>query len=105
MPEKKVKTIEIDQVLPGDHGEDTKRAHSHKYQAEPDTKPFPDLRSTLGWKTQITLLLTQGFLYLRSKSWGKWIIGPLVVLLILLAIPLAIIGIFTLIIISLIRKI
>lgn len=98
----KTKTIEIDEILPADSGENVKDAASSSDQAF-SNQPFPDLASGLGWKARITLTLTQWFLILRSKSWGKWVIGPVVVMLVILAIPLALLGIFALMLISMIK--
>ncbi|NWK56157.1 hypothetical protein HW115_11095 [Verrucomicrobiaceae bacterium N1E253] len=125
MPDDKVKTIEIDEVLPADGGEGMKSARHHTGKGSgkkprsggtngPDSgpsgmptegpdAPFPDLRSSLGWKARVTLALTQGFLFLRSKSWGKWVIAPAIFLLILIAIPVAIFGMLILIITSILR--
>ena len=99
----KTKTIEIDEILPADGGEKMKGAASSSDQAF-SNQPFPDLTSGLGWKARITLTLTQWFLLLRSKSWGKWVIGPAVVLLVLLAIPMVLLGIFALIVASALRS-
>ena len=106
-PQTKSKTIEIDEILPADgRGESSsgtpKSANKNQDFTSPE-QPFPDLGAALGWKARLTLLLTQWFLILRSKSWGKWIIGPLVVLVILLAIPLAMLAVFGLIIASILR--
>lgn len=113
MPEREPITVEIDEVLPANNGEDFKSAHptrsagsagsSKKRDEASGAQPFPDLASSLGWKARITLLLTQWLLILRTKSWGKWVLAPLVILLILLAIPLAMIGMFALIIVSFIK--
>lgn len=110
MPEPK--TIEIDEILPADAGGDDsmstpKPVGSDRASGPQPTsaeQPFPDLTAGLGWKTRLTLQLTQWFLFLRSKSWGKWIIGPLVVLLVVLAIPLALLAVFGLIIFSILRS-
>ena len=120
----KTKTIEVDEILPAPNsGKDSKRDPSHRRKkhgstqkqgaaredadkpasSSPDT-PFPDIASTLGWKARLTLKLTQWFLILRSKSWGKWVIGPIVALAIVLAIILAIPAILLIIIFSIFRK-
>lgn len=114
MPEPK--TIEVDEILPApSSGKDSKHIHSHRGQShhskenqttnpEPTANnPFPDIASALGWKARLTLKLTQSFLYLRRKRWGKWVMGPLVIFTILLAIPLAIIALFGLFLISILR--
>lgn len=99
----KTKTIEIDEVLPAHGGENVKDADPSPDQAF-SNQPNPDLKSGLGWKARITVTLTLWFLILRSKSWGKWVIGPAVVLFVLLAIPIALLGIFALIVVSVIRS-
>ena len=103
MPETKTKTIEIDEVLPADSGGEASSGMPNQESTSRD-QPFPDLGASLGWKAKLTLFLTQWFLILRSKSWGKWVIGPLVVLLILLAIPIALLAIFGLLVISIFRS-
>ena len=60
--------------------------------------PFANFRQSLPWKARITLSLTQWFVLLRSKSWGNLVIVPVVVLGVLLAIPLAIIAFFLLLV-------
>jgi len=107
MPEPK--TIDIDEILPAESGEDhstgtRKSADPTQTSADPN-QPFPDLTTGLGWKASLTLQLTRGFLFIRSKSWGKWIIVPLVILFVLLVIPLAILAVITLILISILRAI
>lgn len=106
----KAKTIEIDEILPADGGEHPANPHSSddrvqrgRTQAFSD-QPMPDLAAGLGWKTRLTLKFTQWFLFLRSKSYGKWIIGPVVILAILLAIPLAMLAGLSLIILSILRS-
>jgi len=126
MPESK--TIEIDEVLPAENAGGSKRepnshssrtSHSSRAQdkkpdystgqaprpsaKEESAPPFPDIASALGWKARLTLTLTQWFLFLRSKTWGKWVIGPIVVFGILLAIPLAILAIFGFFLMALFR--
>ena len=77
------KTIEIDEVLPP--GEDSPiRAQKPSAASTPDD-PFADLKKHLPWKARLTLKLTTWFMFLRSKSWGKWVIAPAVTLTILLA--------------------
>ena len=99
----KTKTIQIDEVLPADGGENMKDAAPSSDQAF-SNQPFPNLKSGLGWKARITLALTQWFLILRSKSWGKWVIVPVVILFVLLVIPLALLGISALVVVSIFRS-
>ncbi len=107
MPEPK--TIKIDEILPAESGEDhststRKSADPTKTSANSD-QPFPDLTSGLGWKARLTLNTTQGFLFIRSKSWGKWVIVPLVILIVILVILLAIPAMIALIFLSILRSI
>lgn len=119
------KTIEIDEIIPAENSGNSKREptpkgpngkkagsqkkHYNTGQAprsttqDEATSPFPDIASSLGWKARLTLLLTQWFLFLRSKPWGKWVIAPVVVLGILLIIPLAIIAMFGVFLMALFR--
>jgi len=113
------KTIEIDEVIPPKKGaqrqtsqrdrakeasKDYTTGQAPRSSSSPDTDPpFPDIASTLGWKARIMFMLTQWFLVLRSKPWGKWVIGPVIVLGILLAVPLALITILAVFIIALLR--
>ena len=59
--------------------------------------PFSQFHQSLSWKARITLRLTQWFVLLRSKSWGKLVIVPAVIVAVLIAIPLALIAGFLLI--------
>lgn len=59
---------------------------------DPD-KLFSHLHKSLPWKARITLSLTRWFMLLRSKSWGVFVLVPLIMLAILLAIPLVVIAI------------
>jgi hypothetical protein len=101
----KTKTIVIDEVLPADSKstpsgrkgtrrdkKQHEKQHDHHNGQNPDFAQDPPLTG-MGWKTKLTLWLTQTFLILRSKSYGKWIIVPVVVLIIFLAVPLAILAI------------
>lgn len=106
-------TVEIDEVLPASsEGGSSAPSASRSQTSGPQTPdPFADigagfdgnLKNSLGWKARLTLELTRGFLYLRSKKWGNWVIAPLVVLLVILAIPLAMMGILALIILSFLK--
>ncbi len=62
------------------------------------TTPSPIFDKALPWKARITLKLTQWFVLLRSKSWGKFVIVPIIILGVLLVIPLGLIAILVLII-------
>ena len=113
MPESK--TIEIDEIVtPGGTSaaktgspQSTDRSGSASRsgsKAPTPDDPFASLRKSLGWKTRATLWATQKFLYLRSKPWGKWVIVPLSLLVIILAIPLGLIFIVVLAIRSFLRS-
>lgn len=112
-----VKTIQVDEILPApSSGRESKHEGSHqaknhrpkmgqqKEQQEPKEDPFSDIASSLGWKAKLTLQLTQWFLFLRSKSWGKWVIGPIVILGVALVILLAIPAMLALICFSILRS-
>jgi len=95
----KSKTIVIDEILPA--GEDG-NPHPHKPNnpnPQPDNSddPLSDFTRRLPWKARLTLKLTSWFIFLRSKSWGKWIIAPAIILALLLIIPLSLIAIIFLI--------
>ncbi|WP_435893718.1 hypothetical protein [Oceaniferula spumae] len=90
------KTIEIDEIVtpdaPSSQKADSPKSARSKVrtgQREPEAPddPFAGFQKSLGWKTRITLWITQKFLFLRSKSWGKWVIVPAALLAITLAIP------------------
>ena len=49
-------------------------------------------------KRDFTITLTQWFVLLRSKNWGKFVIVPIIILGVLLVIPLGLIAILVLII-------
>lgn len=92
MPE--TKTIEIDEIVtPGDGSSakaDRSRSAEAGVQPTPED-PFAGFKKSLGWKTRATLWVTQKFLYLKGKPWGKWVIAPIIILAVLLAIPLGLI--------------
>jgi len=99
MPESK--TIEIDEVVTpeksaGDGLDDGPVFDDD--QAFTGNDPFADFQKALPWKARITLKLTQWFMLLRSKSWGKFVIVPIIILGVLLVIPLGLIAILVLII-------
>jgi len=60
--------------------------------------PFANFRQSLPWKARLTITLTQWFVLLRSKNWGKFVIVPIIILGVLLVIPLGLIAILVLII-------
>jgi hypothetical protein len=112
----KSKTIEIDEIVTpeksagdafGDQqdwsssspsGSTKKTANGSNTRVTGGEDPFANFRQSLPWKARITLSLTQWFVLLRSKSWGNFVIVPVVVLGVLLAIPLGLIAISVLII-------
>jgi len=92
----KSKTIEIDEIVAGDETSSTKAGPTRSGQDTVDPSPdhsdiFSELKKSLGWKTRATIWATQKFIHLRSKPWGNWVLVPLTLLGILLAIPLGII--------------
>lgn len=114
MPESK--TIEIDEILTpeksGDESSADSRARTGSSRGASSGKatdqggtanenPFADFHKALPWKARITLKLTQWFVLLRSKSWGKFVIIPIIILGLFLAIPVGITLVFFLIIRSL----
>ena len=114
MPESK--TIEIDEIVTpeksagdasGDQqdwstsspgGSAKKTANGTNQHAAGGENPFANFHQSLPWKARITLRLTQWFVLLRTKSWGKFVIVPIVILGVFLVIPLGLIAIFVLII-------
>ncbi|MBK1829304.1 hypothetical protein JIN77_01070 [Verrucomicrobiaceae bacterium R5-34] len=95
MPESK--TIQIDEIVTPDAPSSAKaeraksadpKVHTGQRPPEEPEDPFSGFQKSLGWKTRATLWVTQKFLYLRSRSWGKWVIAPAVLLAVMLAIPL-----------------
>lgn len=105
MPESK--TIEIDEIVTPDVPSSGKadkprsaedRVRTGQRPPEEPENPFTGFQKSLGWKTRATLWVTQKLLFLRSKSWGKWVIAPVVLLAILLAVPLGLIFITVMII-------
>lgn len=76
---------------------------SRPVESAPDN-PFADFQKTLPWKARLTLKATQWFMILRSKSWGKLVIVPAVILALLLAIPLGLLFFCVLIIRSFLRS-
>ena len=98
MPESK--TIEIDEIVTPDVPSSThadkpksadKKVRTGQRPIEEPEDPFSGFQKSLGWKTRATLWLTQKFLFLKSQSWGKWVIVPAALLAIMLAIPLGLI--------------
>ena len=107
MPESK--TIEIDEIVtPEKSAGDASGQDGHIPLVDLNTNrslitraswdPFADFHKALPWKARLTLKLTQWFMLLRSKSWGKFVIVPIIILGVLLVIPLGLIAIFVLII-------
>ena len=99
MPESK--TIEIDEVVTPEKSAGDGLGDGPVFndnQAFTGSDPFADFQKALPWKARITLRLTQWFVLLRTKSWGKFVIVPIVILGLLLVIPLGLIAIFVLII-------
>ena len=102
------KTIEIDEIITPDKsaggsqgsakGDPPNFTGSSKHASpeadgadfDPD-KLFSNLHKSLPWKARLTLTLTRWFMLLRSKSWGIFILVPLIMLAIFLAIPVVII--------------
>lgn len=92
------KTIEIDEIItpekpPGDDqkGKTQSADGVSRPEGQAPDNPFADFQKALPWKVRLTLKVTQWFMFLRSKSWGKLVIVPAVALALLLAIPLALI--------------
>jgi len=107
------KTINIDEIVtPGKTSGDEKSAESSpstempsgKHSGAPSGNPFADFQKALPWKARLTLKVTQWFMILRTKSWGKLVIVPAAILAILLVIPLGLIFFCILIIRSFIRS-
>ena len=110
----KSKTIQIDEIVTPDKpagdrpsgqqgwsqsaaGKTRKRANTGS--ADPEfgsDDPFSDFQRALPWKARWTLKLTGWFMLLRSKSWGKFVIIPIIILGVFLAIPLGLIALFLL---------
>ncbi len=109
MPESK--TINIDEIVtpektPGDEKSvrSGTSAGSSSNAEMPSGNPFADFQKSLPWKARLTLKVTQWFMILRSKSWGKLVMIPAVILVILLALPLGLIFICVLIIRSFLKS-
>ncbi|MGB0775198.1 MAG: hypothetical protein ACPG32_06885 [Akkermansiaceae bacterium] len=105
------KTIEIDEIVTPEKptgGGSSDQRESGKASENEETfggqNPFKDFQKALPWKARITLKLTQWFMLLRSKSWGKWIIVPAILLAVLLIIPLGILFILAMMIRSIFRS-
>jgi len=99
MPEGK--TIEIDEVVTPEKSAGDSLGGDPVFDGDEafnSNDPFADFQKALPWKARLTLKLTQWFMLLRSKSWGKLIIAPVIILGVLLVIPLGLIAIFVLII-------
>ena len=109
----KSKTIEIDEIvtpeksagdafgvnkigpiLTGGFAKQTDQG-SNPEQAGRPLRRFPQGTAL---ESPLTLKLTQWFMLLRSKSWGKFVIVPIIILGVLLVIPLGLIAILVLII-------
>ena len=113
----KSKTIEIDEIVtpekaPGGDSKGHKKKPERPQPADgvsrpeesaPDN-PFADFQKALPWKARLTLKATQWFMILRSKSWGKLVIVPAIILALLLALPLGVLAIFVLIIRSFLKS-
>lgn len=114
MPESK--TIKIDEIVTPEKPRGDEPAAGNKKAARspsdtgrprrdaPSDNPFADFDQSLPWKARLTLRLTQWFIILRSKSWGKIVIVPAVILGLLLALPLGLLFIFWMITRSLLRS-
>ena len=113
MPESK--TINIDEIVtpgkpPGDEKSVRSRTSAESSSSaempsgSPSGNPFADFQKALPWKARLMLKLTQWFMILRSKSWGKLVMIPAVILAILLALPLGLLFICVLIIRSFLRS-
>lgn len=87
MPESK--EIKIDEIVTADGNASSGSRRAGDSEAPPYSSddPLAGFKKSLGWKARATLWATQKFLYLRGKSWGKWVIVPLVFLAVLLAVP------------------
>jgi hypothetical protein len=110
----KSKTIEIDEILtpeqsggntrgnrqdrPTSYADASAKTSTHgQGEAVPESAdPFAGFSQQLPWRVRITLQLTQWFILLRAKSWGKFVIIPIVILAVVLAIPLGIIALLLL---------
>jgi hypothetical protein len=118
------KTIEIDEIVtpekpPGERSghqkdpvsssasfskkssSDSSASNTEASMGSDSGDPFSQFQKSLPWKARITLYLTRWFVFLRSKSWGKLVIVPIIIVTVLLAIPLGLIAVFLLIIRSL----
>ena len=114
MPESK--TIEIDEIVTPDKPAGAEPSAGKKKAARspsdpgpprpdaPSDNPFADFHQSLPWKARLTLRLTQWFMILRGKSWGKIVIVPAVILGLLLVLPLGLLFIFLMITRSLLRS-
>lgn len=113
----KSKTIEIDEIVtpeksPGDEPSPRDHQPSGFERSGPGNpggsgnpnNPFADFQKALPWKARLMLKLTQWFMLLRSKSWGKLIMVPAVILALLLALPLGLLFFCFLIIRSFFRS-
>ncbi len=110
------KTIEIDEIVtpeksPGGDSCSTTNADwsqpagkATRTEEPVPSNPFADFQKALPWKARLTLKATQWFMILRSKSWGKLVIVPAVVLALLLALPLGLLFFFVLIIRSFLKS-
>ena len=97
----KSKTIEIDEIITPEKpaGDESRRQQDGADQAGAGGhNPFGDFHKALPWKARITLRLTQWLVLIKSKSWGKFIIVPIIILGVLLLIPVGLIFIFLIII-------
>ncbi len=109
----KSKTIEIDEIITPEKpaGDESRRQQdgagstaggSSRGAADQagagGHNPFGDFHKALPWKARITLRLTQWLVLIKSKSWGKFIIVPIIILGVLLLIPVGLIFIFLIII-------
>ena len=106
----KSKTIEIDEIVtpeksagdafgdeqdwstssPGGSAKKTANGSNQRQTSSED--PFASFHQSLPWKARLTITLTQWFVLLRSKNWGKFVIVPIVILGVFLVIPLGIIA-------------
>ena len=113
----KSKTINIDEIVTPEKppGDDSKRPESKadwsqsagkatRTEEPAPSNPFADFQKALPWKARLTLKVTQWFMILRSKSWGKLVIVPAVILALLLALPLGLLFFCVLIVRSFLKS-
>ena len=111
----KSKTIEIDEILtPESSGGEVHRDQrdrtatssgsrpSDNHTSDTDgvgmgsADPFAHFRQSLPWKARLTLWVTQWLMLLKTKSWSRLVIIPIIILAVVIAIPLGLIAILLL---------